>query len=317
MSKISRRKAIAYGLAAGGTVLAAASCQPQRGLTIITNKIKDVTLRLIGSGAAQINDIRVQAEKDLGFKIKVAYAVEKKYFEFAIAPASSLPSVPNPGATSAQIITTGKLKVAVPNDFPPFGSVSTSMQLQGYNVDIAKEIAQGLKVKLELVPVVSNYRIPFLQTNRVDMVISSLGKNKERTKIIDLRGMTKAKAEEAAMQLLERVGIAHQASRYPGQLSGGQQQRVAIAMKPKVMLFDEPTFVAPEMVREVLDVIRGLANSGMTMEYVTHEVGFAREVASRVIFLADEILVEDTTPKEFFNHPKEERTKKFLAQILH
>ena len=103
----------------------------------------------------------------------------------AIATASSLPGVPNPGATLEQIIATGKLKVAVPDDFPPFGSVSTTMQLQGYDVDIAKEIAQGLKVKLELVPVVGNYRIPFLQTNRVDMVISSLGKNKERAKIID------------------------------------------------------------------------------------------------------------------------------------
>ncbi len=139
---------------------------------------------------------------------------------------------------------------------------------------------------------------------------------------IHLRGMTKAKAEEAAMQLLERVGIAHQAAKYPGQLSGGQQQRVAIAralaMKPKVMLFDEPTSALdPEMVREVLDVMRGLANSGMTMVCVTHEVGFAREVADRVIFLADGMLVEDTTPTEFFNYPKEERTKKFLAQILH
>ena len=128
---------------------------------------------------------------------------------------------------------------------------------------------------------------------------------KNVTLAIHLRGMTKAKAEEAAMQLLERVGIAHQASKYPGQLSGGQQQRVAIAMKPKVMLVDEPTSVAPEMVREVLDVMRGLANSGMTMVCVTHEVGFAREVASRVIFLADGMLVEDTTPTEFFNHPKE------------
>lgn len=139
---------------------------------------------------------------------------------------------------------------------------------------------------------------------------------------IHLRGMSKAKAEASAMQLLERVGIAHQASKYLGQLSGGQRQRVAIAralaMQPKVMLFDEPTSALdPEMVREVLDVMRGLASSGMTMVCVTHEVGFAREVASRVIFLADGMLVEDTTPAEFFNHPKEERTKKFLAQILH
>ncbi|AFY86463.1 amino acid ABC transporter ATP-binding protein [Chroococcidiopsis thermalis] len=139
---------------------------------------------------------------------------------------------------------------------------------------------------------------------------------------IHLRGMTKSKAEEMAMQLLERVGIDHQANKYPGQLSGGQQQRVAIAralaMKPKVMLFDEPTSALdPEMVQEVLQVMRSLANSGMTMVCVTHEVGFAREVADRVIFLADGCLIEDTTPSEFFNNPKEERTKKFLSQILH
>lgn len=139
---------------------------------------------------------------------------------------------------------------------------------------------------------------------------------------IHLRGMSKAKAEDMSMQLLERVGIAHQANKYPGQLSGGQQQRVAIAralaMQPKVMLFDEPTSALdPEMVREVLDVMRSLARSGMTMVCVTHEVGFAREVADRVIFLADGLLVEDTTPAEFFNNPKEERTKKFLSQILH
>ncbi|PSB47176.1 amino acid ABC transporter ATP-binding protein [Cyanosarcina cf. burmensis CCALA 770] len=139
---------------------------------------------------------------------------------------------------------------------------------------------------------------------------------------IHLRGMTKSKAEEMAMQLLERVGIDHQANKYPGQLSGGQQQRVAIAralaMKPKVMLFDEPTSALdPEMVQEVLQVMRSLANSGMTMVCVTHEVGFAREVADRVIFLADGYLIEDTTPSEFFNNPKEERTKKFLSQILH
>jgi len=139
---------------------------------------------------------------------------------------------------------------------------------------------------------------------------------------IHLRSMTKAKAEEVAMQLLERVGIDHQANKYPGQLSGGQQQRVAIAralaMKPKVMLFDEPTSALdPEMVQEVLQVMRSLANSGMTMVCVTHEVGFAREVADRVIFLADGYLIEDTTPTEFFNNPKEERTRKFLSQILH
>ena len=139
---------------------------------------------------------------------------------------------------------------------------------------------------------------------------------------MQLRQMPKAEAEAWGTQLLERVGIAHQANKYPGQLSGGQQQRVAIAralaMRPKVMLFDEPTSALdPEMVREVLDVMRSLAQSGMTMVCVTHEVGFAREVADRIIFLADGQLIEDTTSAEFFNNPKGERTKKFLSQILH
>lgn len=137
-----------------------------------------------------------------------------------------------------------------------------------------------------------------------------------------VRRWSKAKAEEISLQLLERVGILNQANKFPGQLSGGQQQRVAIAralaMQPKIMLFDEPTSALdPEMVREVLDVMRTLASSGMTMVCVTHEVGFAREVADRVVLMADGLLVEESTPDEFFNNPKEERSKKFLSQILH
>ncbi|OKH20816.1 amino acid ABC transporter ATP-binding protein [Hydrococcus rivularis NIES-593] len=136
-----------------------------------------------------------------------------------------------------------------------------------------------------------------------------------------VRRWKKQKAEEVAMQLLERVGILEQAHKYPGQLSGGQQQRVAIAralaMQPKIMLFDEPTSALdPEMVREVLDVMRTLANSGMTMVCVTHEVGFAREVADRVVFMDSGKIVEIAPPDEFFNHPKEERTQRFLSQIL-
>ena len=136
-----------------------------------------------------------------------------------------------------------------------------------------------------------------------------------------VRRWPQAKAEEVALQLLERVGILEQAKKYPGQLSGGQQQRVAIAralaMQPKIMLFDEPTSALdPEMVREVLDVMRTLAESGMTMVCVTHEVGFAREVADRIVLMADGLLVEEGTPEEFFNHPQEERTQKFLSQIL-
>ena len=136
-----------------------------------------------------------------------------------------------------------------------------------------------------------------------------------------VRRWSKAKAKEVAMQLLERVGILEQAQKYPGQLSGGQQQRVAIAralaMQPKIMLFDEPTSALdPEMVREVLDVMRSLAKDGMTMVVVTHEVGFAKEVADRVILMDGGIIVEEGTPDAFFQNPKEERTRKFLSQIL-
>jgi general L-amino acid transport system ATP-binding protein len=128
-------------------------------------------------------------------------------------------------------------------------------------------------------------------------------------------------AEELAMALLERVRIPEQAGKYPGQLSGGQQQRVAIAralaMKPKVMLFDEPTSALdPEMINEVLDVMKDLARDGMTMIVVTHEMGFAREVADRVVFMADGQIVEEGTPEHFFVDPREERTKLFLSQIL-
>ncbi|MEK0181581.1 MAG: amino acid ABC transporter ATP-binding protein [Oscillatoriales cyanobacterium] len=136
-----------------------------------------------------------------------------------------------------------------------------------------------------------------------------------------VRRWPKKKAEEIAMQLLERVGILSQAQKYPGQLSGGQQQRVAIArslaMQPKIMLFDEPTSALdPEMVREVLDVMRNLAKTGITMVVVTHEVGFAREVADRIVLMDGGVLVEEAGPEEFFQNPKEERTRKFLSQIL-
>jgi general L-amino acid transport system ATP-binding protein len=137
-----------------------------------------------------------------------------------------------------------------------------------------------------------------------------------------VRKMPKKEAEEVAMQYLERVKIPEQASKYPGQLSGGQQQRVAIArslcMNPHIMLFDEPTSALdPEMIKEVLDVMVGLAESGMTMLCVTHEMGFARQVANRVIFMDAGQIIEQNEPEEFFLHPQHERTKLFLSQILH
>ncbi|MNR14056.1 Glutamine transport ATP-binding protein GlnQ [compost metagenome] len=137
-----------------------------------------------------------------------------------------------------------------------------------------------------------------------------------------VRKMPKRKAEEVAMHFLERVRIPEQAHKFPGQLSGGQQQRVAIAralcMKPKIMLFDEPTSALdPEMVKEVLDTMVGLANDGMTMLCVTHEMGFARTVADRVIFMDKGEIVEQNEPHAFFDNPQNERTKLFLGQILH
>jgi len=136
-----------------------------------------------------------------------------------------------------------------------------------------------------------------------------------------VRKTPKAEAEAIAMEYLERVKIPEQATKFPGQLSGGQQQRVAIArslcMKPKIMLFDEPTSALdPEMIKEVLDVMVDLAESGMTMLVVTHEMGFAQQVADRVIFMDEGQIVEQNAPNEFFNNPQSDRTKLFLSQIL-
>ena len=138
---------------------------------------------------------------------------------------------------------------------------------------------------------------------------------------IKVRHITKAEAEDTARKLLARVGLADKADAYPNQLSGGQQQRVAIAralaMKPKVMLFDEPTSALdPEMVGEVLDVMRKLAEEGMTMVIVTHEMGFAREVGDRLLFVDDGRIIEQGDPKEVFEHPQEERTRLFLSKVL-
>ncbi len=136
-----------------------------------------------------------------------------------------------------------------------------------------------------------------------------------------VRKIPQDKADKMAMQLLDRVGIAGQAGKYPAQLSGGQQQRVAIAralaMEPKVMLFDEPTSALdPEMIKEVLDVMVDLAKQGMTMVVVTHEMGFARTAADRVVFMADGAIVEENTPEEFFTNPRSDRAKDFLGKIL-
>ncbi|MEU9746857.1 MULTISPECIES: amino acid ABC transporter ATP-binding protein [Streptomyces] len=139
---------------------------------------------------------------------------------------------------------------------------------------------------------------------------------------IKVRKKDKALADEFARTLLDRVGVANQADKYPAQLSGGQQQRVAIAralaMEPKVMLFDEPTSALdPEMINEVLEVMQQLARDGMTMVVVTHEMGFARSAANRVVFMADGQIVEEATPEQFFTNPRSDRAKDFLSKILH
>jgi glutamate transport system ATP-binding protein len=136
-----------------------------------------------------------------------------------------------------------------------------------------------------------------------------------------VRNLAREEARERATALLERVGVANQAQKYPAQLSGGQQQRVAIArslaMDPKVMLFDEPTSALdPEMINEVLAVMTGLAGDGMTMLVVTHEMGFARRAADRVVFMADGAIAEDATPAEFFDNPRTDRARDFLGKIL-
>ena len=138
---------------------------------------------------------------------------------------------------------------------------------------------------------------------------------------ITVKGLSNQEADEKAKDLLRQVGLLEKASEYPSRLSGGQKQRVAIAralaMSPEVMLFDEPTSALdPEMVKEVLEVMKSLANTGMTMAIVTHEMGFAKEVADRVLFLDDGVLVEDTTPNEFFTAPKSKRAQDFLQKVL-
>ncbi|GLF99696.1 amino acid ABC transporter ATP-binding protein [Streptomyces yaizuensis] len=139
---------------------------------------------------------------------------------------------------------------------------------------------------------------------------------------VKVRRKEKAAAEQHARKLLDRVGVGSQCDKYPAQLSGGQQQRVAIAralaMDPKVILFDEPTSALdPEMINEVLEVMQQLARDGMTMVVVTHEMGFARSAANRVVFMADGRIVEEATPEEFFNNPRSDRAKDFLSKILH
>jgi glutamate transport system ATP-binding protein len=138
---------------------------------------------------------------------------------------------------------------------------------------------------------------------------------------IHVRGKSKSEAQKRGKELLDRVGVANQADKYPAQLSGGQQQRVAIArslaMEPKVMLFDEPTSALdPEMINEVLEVMIGLAKEGMTMVVVTHEMGFARKAADRVVFMSDGAIAEENTPEEFFTNPQSARAKDFLSKIL-
>jgi ABC-type polar amino acid transport system ATPase subunit len=187
-------------------------------------------------------------------------------------------------------------------------------------IDQGELIVDGVKL--------SDGRIKYDLLKRVGMVFQHFNLFPHKTALenvtlapIQVKGVRKDEANRLGLQLLERVGIPEKAHAYPDHLSGGQKQRVAIArglaMNPKIMLFDEPTSaLGPEMIREVLDVMRDLASSGMTMIIVTHEMGFAREVADRIVFLAEGQIVEEAPPTEFFTAPKSERTKLFLSQIL-
>jgi ABC-type polar amino acid transport system ATPase subunit len=187
-------------------------------------------------------------------------------------------------------------------------------------IDQGELIVDGVKL--------SDGRIKYDLLKRVGMVFQHFNLFPHKTALenvtlapIQVKGVRKDEANRLGLQLLERVGIPEKAHAYPDHLSGGQKQRVAIArglaMNPKIMLFDEPTSALdPEMIREVLDVMRDLASSGMTMIIVTHEMGFAREVADRIVFLAEGQIVEEAPPTEFFTAPKSERTKLFLSQIL-
>ncbi len=206
----------------------------------------------------------------------------------------------------------------------PSGSGKSTMircinQLE--EIDSGRLVVDGIDV--------SDGRIHYDLLQRVGMVFQHFNLFPHMTALenitlapIKVKGMKKEEAEKLGMELLERVGIPEKAHAYPGQLSGGQKQRVAIArglaMNPKLMLFDEPTSALdPEMIREVLDVMRDLARQGMTMIVVTHEMGFAREVGDRLVFVDAGEIIEVATPEEFFQHPKHERAKLFLSQILH
>ena len=180
------------------------------------------------------------------------------------------------------------------------------------NTDLSHTTRQAAKVRSEIGMVFQHFNL-FPHMSVIDNCILAP---------MSVRGLSRKKAIELAQHFLTKVGIASQADKYPSQLSGGQQQRVAIAralcMEPKIMLFDEPTSALdPEMVSEVLDVMVNLAGSGMTMLCVTHEMGFARQVAERVLFLDGGMVIEDSPPEEFFNAPKSPRAKAFLAQIVH
>ncbi len=187
----------------------------------------------------------------------------------------------------------------------------TSGEIEVDNILLAKDSAGINQVRMEVGMVFQRFNLFPHMTVLENIVLAPM----------KVRKMKRAEAEERAMQLLEKVGLANKADAYPEQLSGGQQQRVAIAralaMRPKIMLFDEPTSALdPEMIKEVLDVMMSLAKEGMTMVVVTHEMGFAREVGDRVLFMDEGRIIEEGAPDDVFSHPREERTKLFLSKIL-
>ena len=226
----------------------------------------------------------------------------KKFLALVVSAGAMMIAGVAQAATLDDVKARGYLQCGVSQGLPGFSNADDNGNWTGIDVDLCRGVAAAIfgdADKVRLTPFLENCTLAPIWV-----------KKKPRVEAVDL-----------AMSLLERVKIPEQANKYPGQLSGGQQQRVAIAralcMQPEIMLFDEPTSALdPEMIKEVLDVMVSLAESGMTMICVTHEMGFARKVADRVIFMDEGQIVEQNEPEAFFNNPSSERTKLFLSQVL-
>jgi ABC-type dipeptide/oligopeptide/nickel transport system ATPase component len=222
------------------------------------------------------------------------------------AYASQVPA----GTTLDRVQHSGVLSDVLVSDYPPFGFIDGNNELAGFDVDVARAVAAKLGVKLQLATPGWETIVSGRWLGRSDICICSMSPTTERARVLDFP------------DYLDRVHLADHGRKYPEQLSGGEQQRVAIArtlcLTPQIMLFDEPTSALdPQMIREVLDTIVNLAQSGMTMICVTHDMGFARRVADRIVFMDRGEIVEQGAPEQLFERPRSARLQAFLSQILH